>query len=131
MTSCPVLCGSAGGVDEHALTFEPCCRFVDEWLTATEPEIGRMMTEAVAHHDERLEGDAAKLLCSSLCTDATSQAQHVCSAGSAGVAIACYAKHRDAGLVAGRTCVIVCCGGNVSDATLRKAEALSRGLPSL
>jgi threonine dehydratase len=49
----------------------------------------------------------------------------VYSAGSAGVAIACYAKHRDSGRLAGSTCVIVCCGGNVSDATMQKAEAVS------
>lgn len=44
--------------------------------------------------------------------------------GSAGVAVAAYIKQRDAGLLAGRTCVILCCGGNVSDAMLDKARVL-------
>ncbi len=48
---------SAGGVDSDAMTFEPCCRFVDEWLTASEPEIARAMVGALDQHDERLEGE--------------------------------------------------------------------------
>ena len=50
---------SAGGVHEDAITFEPCCRFVDEWLTVSEPEIARAMTGAADQHDERLEGKLA------------------------------------------------------------------------
>ena len=42
--------------------------------------------------------------------------------------MACYAKHRDSEQLAGSTCVIICCGGNVSDATMQKAEVLSLGL---
>ena len=50
---------SAGGVDANAITFEPCCRFVNEWMTASEPEIARAMIGALEQDNERLEGVAA------------------------------------------------------------------------
>ena len=53
------------------------------------------------------------------------------SAGSAGVAIACYTKHREAGKVEGKTCIVICCGGNVSEQTLHRARTLAQELPSL
>lgn len=46
-------------MDADAITFEPCRRFVDEWLTASEPEIARAMIGALDQHDERLEGKLA------------------------------------------------------------------------
>ena len=53
---------SAGGVDADAITFEPCCRLVDEWMTASEPEIARAMIGALEQHNERLEGVAVVVL---------------------------------------------------------------------
>ena len=57
---------SAGGVDADAITFEPCRRFVDEWLTASEPEIARAMIGALHQHDERLEGEFGAVVTSVL-----------------------------------------------------------------
>ena len=49
-------CRSAGGVDEGSLTFEPCSRFVDEWVSVSEPEIARGMIGVLEHEGERIEG---------------------------------------------------------------------------
>lgn len=46
-------------MDEGSLTFEPCARFVDEWVTVSEPEIARGMIEALEQHGERIEGGLA------------------------------------------------------------------------
>jgi len=95
----------AGGVDEGAITFGPCATLVDEWVTVSEPEIARAMLSALERHGERFEG-------------------------SAGVAVAAFEKLRDIGQLAGQTCVMCCCGGNVSDDTLEKARMLTKHMTS-
>ncbi len=46
-----------------SLTFEPCRRFVDDWVTATEPEIAAAMLGVRRHHDGMLLEGVLPLLC--------------------------------------------------------------------
>ncbi len=84
--------GTAGGVEEGAVTFGLCRDLGAELLTVTEDEI---------RHAMRL----------------IHQAHHVAVEGAAGVAVAGYL--RQAERWRGKTAVAVLCGGNVSPAVLR------------
>lgn len=87
----------AGGVEEGALTLESCTRFVDEWATASEPEIAA----AVFGLRDR-EGIRAE--------------------GAAGMVVACFLQQR--ARWAGKRVVIVVCGGNTSDDAFADAQRL-------
>ena len=89
--------GSAGGVEEGAVTLEPCMHLVDEWTTASEREIAAAMLGLREHERMRVEG-------------------------AAGVAVACLQRQR--ARWEGKTVVIVVCGGNVGDDAFAEAERL-------
>ena len=48
----------AGGIEAGSVTLEPCRQFVDEWVTVSEQEIARAMTETYTHHGALVEGVA-------------------------------------------------------------------------
>ncbi|KAK9829755.1 hypothetical protein WJX72_007688 [[Myrmecia] bisecta] len=77
--------GTAGGIEPDALTLEPCMRFVDQWVTVTEPEIAAAMLGMQRHHGMDVEG-------------------------AAGVSLAAFCKLKSQ--LAGKYVVVVCCGGN-------------------
>ncbi|MGH7562485.1 MAG: threonine/serine dehydratase [Gemmatimonadales bacterium] len=94
LPSAPTLSdGTAGGVEEDAVTFEPCRALADELVTVTEGEIAETMRAVHRAAGHRIEGAAA-------------------------VAIA--AAVRDAGFWDGRCAVAIVCGGNVADPTWRR-----------
>jgi len=85
--------GTAGGIEEGAITFELCRDIVGKYLVVTEEEIAHAMREFIDSHHMLLEG-------------------------AAGVAIAGFlqvAKEYN-----NKNVVIVICGGNISRETLKK-----------
>lgn len=93
MESDPTLSdGTAGGIEQNAITFEPCRRLVDEWVDVSEEEIARAMRMFMASHHQLIEG-------------------------AAGVALA--ACQRIAGRLEAETIAVVVCGAKISLGTLR------------
>lgn len=93
--------GSAGGVEEGSLTFEPCCRFVDGWQNVSEPQIAAAMVGMLREEGISLEG-------------------------AAGMTVAAAMEYlRTHPGVRNRTAVIICCGGNISDSRFGDAQRLA------
>ncbi|GIV70795.1 threonine/serine dehydratase [Caldilinea sp.] len=87
MESLPTLSdGSAGGIEEDAITFALCQQLVDDWMLVTEAEIA----------------DAVRLI---------ARTHHLMVEGAAGVAVAAYLKDAQRGR--GRNVAIVLCGANI------------------
>jgi len=87
MESLPTLSdGSAGGIEEGAITFALCQQLVDDWVLVTEAEIA----------------DAVRLI---------AQTHHLMIEGAAGVAVAAYLKDTQRGQK--RNVAIVLCGANI------------------
>jgi threonine dehydratase len=78
--------GTAGGVEQAAITFDLCRELVDEYVTVSETEIRAALGEFVQQRSMTIEGAAA-------------------------VAIASYLKIRDR--LEGQNVAIVICGGNI------------------
>jgi len=92
--------GTAGGVEQGAITFELCQRYVDRHVLVSEREIERAMKLVIEHH-------------------------HMLVEGAAGVAVAAFLKDslaQEGDRIADRNqnVVIVLCGANVGFDTLRK-----------
>ena len=85
--------GSAGGIEENAVTFDLCRRYVDRWLTASEEEIAQAMRLVYDDTGERIEG-------------------------AAGVAVAGLLQQGKR--LAGRRLAVVICGGNVEEKVWRQ-----------
>ncbi|MBN1163036.1 MAG: threonine/serine dehydratase [Candidatus Krumholzibacteriota bacterium] len=97
MDSLPTLSdGTAGGVEEGAITFELCRDLVDRYVALTEAEIGESLAEFIDTHHMLIEGAAA-------------------------VAVAGYKKLKND--YAGRNVVIVICGANIG---LEELQSLNR-----
>ena len=94
MESRPTLSdGTAGGIEEGAVTFDLCRRIVDRFLLASEEEVAEAMRAFIDHH-------------------------HMLPEGAAGVALAgVLAAGRE---YAGRNVVAIVCGGNISRETLKQ-----------
>jgi threonine dehydratase len=88
--------GTAGGIEEGAITFALCQQFVDEWMLVGEREIADAVRLVHREHGEVIEG-------------------------AAGVAVAALLlrPHR----WQGKTVAIVICGGNIDPATFDKIIA--------
>ena len=82
--------GSAGGIEENAVTFDLCRNYVDRWLTVSEEEIAQAMRLVYDDTRERIEG-------------------------AAGVAVAGLLQQGKR--LAGRRLAVVICGGNVDRET--------------
>ena len=85
--------GTAGGIEQDAITFELCRQLVDEFVLVSEAEIAASMRQFIDYEHQLIEG-------------------------AAGVALAAMTRHRDA--LAGRNVVVLVCGGNVSRDTLKR-----------
>jgi threonine dehydratase len=83
--------GTAGGVEQNAITFELCSELIDEWVLVSEEQIAAAMRDYIAAEEEPIEG-------------------------AAGVAVAALVARKAA--MKGRKVVVIICGGNVSQATL-------------
>ena len=93
MPSLPTLSdGTAGGIEEGAVTFALCQALVDEYVLVSEAEIATAMRE-------------------------TMEGQHLLVEGAAGVAVAALRKTQERWQ--GKQVAVVLCGGNISLATLR------------
>ena len=86
--------GTAGGIEAGSITFEPCRRYVDEWVLVTEDEIREGIKLIFQEHRYVIEG-------------------------SAGVVVASFLKLRDR--LAGKNVVLVICGGNIEVAKFKEA----------
>jgi threonine dehydratase len=85
--------GTAGGVEQDAMTFELCRELVDEFVLVSEAEIAQAMRRFIDFEHQLIEG-------------------------AAGVALGAMLKQQEA--VAGRRVVVLICGGNVSRETLKR-----------
>lgn len=85
--------GTAGGIEDNAITFEFCQKLVDEFVTVSEEEIKNALLEFIDTHHFLIEGSAA-------------------------VAIASYLKLQEKFI--GKNVVIVLCGANIGVETLKK-----------
>ena len=74
-----------------SITFEPCAKLVDEWITVSEKEIASAMLGISSESCGPVEGAAA-------------------------MAMACFIKEREKYM--GKSIVMICCGGNVGAETL-------------
>ncbi len=86
--------GTAGGVEEGAITFELCRRLIDRRYTVSESEIAGALRDFIAHHHSLIEGAAA-------------------------VAVATVL--RLGRQLAGRRVALVLCGANIGAERLREA----------
>jgi threonine dehydratase len=84
---------TAGGIEAGSITFEVCQQYVDTYITVSEKEIVDSMKLVMKHHHQIIEG-------------------------SAGVAVASLLKVKDQ--YKGKKVVVVICGGNVSEAVLKR-----------
>lgn len=84
--------GTAGGLEQGTITFEPCRSWVDEWVLVSEEEIAEAMNLFMDAH-------------------------HLMIEGAAGVSVAAFLKRQDE-LRNCRVAVVVC-GANISLATLK------------
>ena len=85
--------GTAGGIEQDAITFGLCRTLVDEFVLVSETEIGAAMCRFIDLEHQLIEG-------------------------AAGVALAAMLKQRDT--IAGLKVVVLICGGNVSRDTLKR-----------
>jgi threonine dehydratase len=85
--------GTAGGIEDGSITFEICQKNIDEYVLVTEDEIAESMKLVLYQH-------------------------HLVVEGSAGVALAALIKNKEK--YKGKKSVILLCGGNVSEAVLKK-----------
>ncbi len=85
--------GTAGGIEEGSITFEICQKCVDDYVLVTEDEIAESMRLILYQH-------------------------HFVVEGSAGVALAALLKTKEK--YRGKKSVVLLCGGNVSEAVLKK-----------
>jgi threonine dehydratase len=85
--------GTAGGIEQDAITFDLCRELVDEFVLVSEAEIVAAMRQFIDYEHQLIEG-------------------------AAGVALAAMLKQKDA--LEGRKVVVLICGGNVSRATLKR-----------
>lgn len=90
--------GTAGAIEEDAITLPICQELVDEWVDITEEDIAAAVTSMVDDHHQLVEG-------------------------SAGVAIAAATQHAQRS--PGDRIVVVSCGGNVSSKSLAKMIELA------
>jgi threonine dehydratase len=84
--------GTAGGLEPGTITFEPCRRYVDDWVLVSETEIREAMNLFMDAH-------------------------HVMIEGAAGVSIAAFLKRRDE--LRGANVAVVVCGANIALGTLK------------
>ena len=93
-SSAPTLSdGTAGGIEQGAITFGLCSRLVDEFVLVSEAEIAAAMRQFIDYEHQLIEG-------------------------AAGVAVASMMKQ--AGTLGGQKVVVLICGGNVSRDTLKR-----------
>jgi len=85
--------GTAGGIEQGSITFDLCRTLVDEFVLVSEAEIAAAMRQFIDFEHQLIEG-------------------------AAGVALAGMLKQKDR--LAGRTVVVLICGGNVSRDTLKR-----------
>ncbi len=85
--------GTAGGVEPGSITFEPCRRLVDDYVTVTEDEIRESMKLFMETHHMMIEGAAAVAIASFLKTASRHEGENV---------------------------VIIICGANISPETLKE-----------
>jgi threonine dehydratase len=85
--------GTAGGIEQDAVTFGLCRALVDEFVLVSEAEIAAAMRTFIDYEHQLIEG-------------------------AAGVALAAMLRQKDA--LAGRSVVVLICGGNVSRDTLKR-----------
>lgn len=78
---------------------QPCCDFVDDWVTVEEHEIAAAMV-------------------------GLKEAEGVSVEGSVGVGLASFLKNKERWQ--GKSVAIICCGGNISQETYTKAEQIAR-----
>ena len=83
--------GTAGGIEDGSITFEPCQELVDKWVTVTEDEIKESLIEFIDTHHMLIEGAAA-------------------------VAIAAFLKIKEE--YTGKNVVILLCGANIGARSL-------------
>ena len=85
--------GTAGGIEQDAITFGLCRNLVDEFVLVSEAEIAAAMRTFIDYEHQLIEG-------------------------AAGVALAAMLRQKDA--LAGRKVVVLICGGNLSRDTLKR-----------
>ena len=96
--------GTAGGIEEDALTFPLNQAVVDDWVLAKEEQIAMAMCLYMETEEDVIEG-------------------------AAGVAVAGLLERRNA--VAAKKVVVVICGGNISEETMQKARSLCGTKPAV
>jgi threonine dehydratase len=85
--------GTAGGIEAGAITFEPCQRYVDDWVLVSENEIRDGMKFVFEHERFVIEGAAS-------------------------VVVASFAKIKEK--LKGRNVILVMCGGNIDIEEFKK-----------
>lgn len=85
--------GTAGGVEQDAITFDLCRTLVDDWVLVSEEEIAGAMRDFISEHHQLIEGSAAVVLA---------------------------ALARKATELAGQRVAVVLCGANVGLDTLKR-----------
>jgi threonine dehydratase len=89
--------GTAGGIEQDAITFGLCRHLVDEFVLVSEAEIAAAMCRFIDYEHQLIEG-------------------------AAGVALAAMTKQKET--LAGQKVVVLICGGNVSRETLKRVIQL-------
>ncbi|KAF8071054.1 bhcB [Scenedesmus sp. PABB004] len=92
---------TAGGIEQGAITLQPCVAHVDRWVSVSEQDIADAMLSLLHHESKLVEG-------------------------AAGCALAAFRALAEAGELHGKRVAVVCCGGNVSPAVLARVLAEGR-----
>jgi threonine dehydratase len=79
----------AGGIEDGAITLQPCQEYVDRWVTVSEQEIADAIVSLLQHHSKLVEG-------------------------AAGCGLAAFRQLAQAGELKGKQVAVVCCGGNIA-----------------
>jgi len=99
--------GTAGGIEQGAVTFPLCQALVDEWILVEEDAIGAAMRRFIEEHHQLIEGSAAVAV-------AAAERYAAASVASRKVAFRKVAS----GSVADAHIGVVLCGSNISNARL-------------
>ena len=90
-----------GGIEEDSITFAPCAKLIDEWVSVTEDEIAAAMICMLDQHHKIIEG-------------------------AAGVALAAFLKTHER--YSGRPVAVVLCGSNVGTDVLKAVLTTAKPL---
>ena len=127
--------------EPDAITFGPACTFVDAWQTVSEVRQRSVGCELGLGNQDTIPWNMRRPVRGCCLTKSPRLQVEIARAmvgvqqhhggmlleGAAGMTVACAQKYfqREKSRIRGRTGVVICCGGNISDERFAEAQALA------